>query len=76
MTVATRLLTAGPSWIAALAAVGALIVSIHSAQKIVSVEVKIEEVRHATNSMKDELVAVTAKASKAEGVKEEKERQK
>lgn len=29
---------------------------------------KIEEVRHATNSMKDELVAVTAAKSHAEGV--------
>ena len=36
---------------------------------------KIEQVHIATNSMKDELVAVTAKASHAEGVKEEKDRQ-
>jgi len=50
-----------------IAAAGALIVSIHNTRKI-------REVHIATNSMKDELVAATAKSSKAEGVKEEKER--
>jgi len=35
----------------------------------------IREVKHATNSMKDELVAVTAASSEAIGVLKEKERQ-
>ena len=46
--------------ISAFAAVGALLVSIHNARKI-------EEVRHGTNSLKDELVAVTRKDALAEG---------
>ncbi len=56
----------------AAAAIGSLIASLRNAGKI-------EVVRHATNSMKDELVALTAKSAKAEGVLEgtekEKERQ-
>jgi hypothetical protein len=63
-----------PSWgdvaqmITALAAVGALLMSWHNSRKI-------KEVHAATNGMSHELNALTAKASKAEGVKEEKERQ-
>lgn len=41
---------------------------------VANVAEKVEEVHKATNSMKDELVAVTAKSAKAEGVKEEKDR--
>lgn len=49
-------------------AIASLIASIRNSRKI-------EQVHVATNSMKDELVAVTKKASKAEGVSEEKEAQ-
>ena len=51
----------------AFAAVGALAMSFYNSRKI-------REVHLATNSMKDELVAATAKSSKAEGVLEEKGR--
>jgi hypothetical protein len=50
-----------------IAAIGGLIVSVLNRRKI-------ETVHRATNSMKDELVALTAKSSHAEGVKEEKDR--
>ncbi len=52
----------------AAAAVGSLLASLRNARKI-------ETVHKATNSMKDELVELTAKSSKAEGVLEEKQRQ-
>ncbi len=55
--------------ITALAAVGALLVSIHNSRKI-------RQVHAATNGLSHELNVLTAKASKAEGVKEEKERHK
>ena len=50
-----------------IAACGAILIGWWNAAKI-------EEVHKATNSMKDELVAATAKSSKAEGIKEEKDR--
>jgi hypothetical protein len=50
----------------AFAAVGALVFSILNS-------IKIETVHKATNSMKDELVAVTKLASHAEGMKDQKE---
>ena len=46
-----------------IAACGAILIGWWNARKI-------EEVHKATNSMKDELVAATAKSSKAEGLKE------
>lgn len=51
-------------FLTALAAVGGLIVSFLNRKKI-------EIVHKATNSMKDELVALTAKSSFQEGVKHE-----
>ena len=48
----------------ALAALASFIASLRNYRKI-------EEVHKATNSMKDELVAVTAKSSFAEGAKSE-----
>jgi len=47
----------------AAAAIGSCVLSWRNSRKI-------EEVHKSTNSMKDELVAVTAKSSKAEGKKE------
>lgn len=61
-----------PSWadlaqiLTALAAVGAFILSWWNSRKI-------EEVRHATNSMKDELVAEVRDASLAKGLKQGRE---
>lgn len=60
--------------ITSLAAVGALILSWRNSRKIDGQAVKIEAVHAATNGMSHELNALTAKASKAEGVKEEKAR--
>lgn len=57
----------GPQWVVALAAVGALAVSIYNSQQIGSVHVLI-------NSRMTELLDLTQKASKAEGVKEQKDR--
>jgi predicted anti-sigma-YlaC factor YlaD len=56
------------------AAFGALVTSIVSAVISLRNSRGIEEVRHATNSMKDELVAATAKSARQEGVKEESDR--
>ncbi len=53
--------------ITALAAVGALILSWRNGRKL-------KEVHAATNGLSHELNTLTAKASKAEGVKEERER--
>ncbi len=58
-----------PTWgdlaqiITAFAAMGAFILSLRNGRKI-------EIVRHATNSIKDELVAEVRRASHAEGLKE------
>ncbi len=52
-----------------LAAVAALIVSMRNGRKV-------EEVHKATNSMKDALVAAALIQGHAEGVKEEREREK
>lgn len=60
----TMLLTAGAPFIAALASLGAMMLSWQN-------RVDIKTVKHATNSMKDELVAATKLASKAEGKVEE-----
>ena len=49
---------------ATIAAVAALIANLRTAAKV-------EEVRHATNSMKDELVRVTGESEKAKGKLEE-----
>ncbi len=58
-----------PEWIVAIAAFGGLVVSIYNAFKTRHLE-------RSTNSKMDLLLALTAKSSKAEGVKEERERQK
>ncbi len=49
--------------ITAVASVGAVLVSLYNA-------VRIQQVHKATNSMKDELVAVTRKDALAEGLKQ------
>ncbi len=53
--------------VATVAALAAFGVSLHNAKQIKTVE-------HATNSLMDRLVAITAKASFAEGVKSEEDR--
>lgn len=52
----------------AIAAVGAMVLTWRNSLKINKVGAQVEEVHLATNSMKDELVKATAKASRAEGV--------
>jgi len=59
------IITAGSGFVTAL---GGLFVSIRNARKI-------EEVHKATNSMKDELVALTRKDGIAEGIAQEKARE-
>ncbi len=64
---AAQVITAASAFGAFLLSAAAFVVGLWNGRKI-------EVVRHATNSMKDEIVTITAKASKAEGVLEEKER--
>lgn len=52
---------------ATIASVAALLVSMRNGRKV-------EEVRKATNHMKDELVAITDKEAHARGVKDERKR--
>lgn len=52
-----------------------LITSIATLIGVLRVSRKVEDVHKATNSMKDELVAVTQKEAFAAGQKDEKERQ-
>ncbi len=65
-----------PSWgeiaqiITALSAVSACLLSWRNSRKIEKVDVKVEQVHLATNSLQDKLVAATATASKAEGVEQ------
>lgn len=48
---------------ATIAAIGAVIIALYTNRKV-------EEVRHATNSMKDDLVRITGESEKAKGLLE------
>lgn len=57
---------------ATLAALAAVIVSVQNGHKVTVVQEKIEKVEHATNSMKDALVADALRRGRAEGIQAEK----
>lgn len=57
-----------------LGVIGTLVLGWRNTNKIAAVDVKVEQVHLATNSLQDKLVASTAKASHAEGVADEKAR--
>ncbi len=60
--------------VTAAAAVGALVNSILNGRKLKVAVSAIEEVKHATNSMKDELVAEVRVSEHAKGVKYEQDK--
>lgn len=67
MPLPQKIHTTFAQWLVAMAAVGALIVSIYTSTQV-------KEVHFLFNSRMTEFIELTQKSSKAEGVKEERER--
>jgi hypothetical protein len=55
---------------ATIAAIGALVIGVMTARQSARRDEAVAKIEHATNSMKDELVALTDKESHARGVKD------
>ena len=68
---AAALITAAAAMIAAIGSIFSIGLVIRAGRKIDRTDAKVDEIHTATNSMKDELVKATAKASRAEGRDEE-----
>lgn len=58
-----------------ISSVASLIVALRASDKVEAVAVQVEEVRHATNSMKDALVAGASREGVTKGIKQERNRQ-